>query len=111
MTGLMRYNSKTPEGKYPIVLRRDGTAVKDECFVLLLKDPCAAAALRTYANKAAELNLDPAYVKSVRRLAGDASDENFDKTWETMAKKPDPDKGCSRTDDPVLLALARSLKK
>lgn len=62
MSGLWRNDPETPEGKYPIVLRRDGTPLKTRFIVLALRDPCAQAALEAYAYKADELNMDAQFV-------------------------------------------------
>ena len=43
--GLWFNNTETPEGKYPIVLRRDGTPVETPYMVLLVRDPCFEAAI------------------------------------------------------------------
>jgi hypothetical protein len=43
--GLWKNDASTPEGKYPILLRRDGTAVEHPYFAILARDPCAKAAL------------------------------------------------------------------
>ena len=47
--GLWRNNPDTPEGKYPIVLRRDGTPLENRFIVLTLRDPCTAVTLIAYA--------------------------------------------------------------
>lgn len=52
MAGLTRQDENRREGKYPIVLRRDGTVVVDDYFVMMLKDPCTAAALKAYVDEA-----------------------------------------------------------
>ena len=102
MAGLWRNNPKTREGKYPIVLRRDGSVVKDRYFVLLLKDPAAAAALRAYAVAAEHCGMDPEYVAQVREMAAQAEAEAI------HADKPsEPDGPPERIDDPVTLAWAR----
>ena len=58
MAGLWRNDPETPEGKYPIVLRRDGTPLESRFIVMALKDPCVPAALRAYATEAECLGLD-----------------------------------------------------
>ena len=50
--GLWRNDPETSEGKYPIVLRRDGTVLPGPYFVICSRDPCAAAAFAAYANEA-----------------------------------------------------------
>lgn len=67
MAGLQR--GKLKGGKYPIVLRRDGTVLQTEYFVLALKDPGAPFALRAYADAAELVGMDPEYVEDIRELA------------------------------------------
>ena len=100
MTGIWRNDPATPEGKYPIVLRRDGTVLPGPYFVLVLRDPCAEAALRAYADEAERRGLDPQYVADVRELASEADVRALD--------PGDPDAPRHRTDDPVILAWARA---
>lgn len=109
MPGIWRNNPHTSEGKYPIVLRRDGTPLSARYFVLVLKDPAAEAALIAYADAAEKAGMDPEYVKDVRALASDAGYEHARAVAED-AKKPDPDAPPHRKDDPATLAWARSLK-
>lgn len=107
MSGLRRNDPATPEGKYPIVLRRDGTPLEARYFVLALKDPAAEVALREYANEAERRGYDQQYVADVRRLAAECGGERA-KAHE--AKKPaDPDAPPHRKDDPAVLAWARSI--
>jgi hypothetical protein len=109
MAGLWRRNPKTPEGKYPIVLRRDGTPLESRYFVLVLKDPAASAALAAYADAAEKHGMDPEYVKDIRSLASDAEYEH-ERAMAVDLKKPDPDKPPHRQDNPIVLAWARSIK-
>lgn len=111
MPKLMREDPKTPEGKYPIVLRRDGTVVEFEYFVLALKDPCTARALTAYAEEAHRQKLDPDYVASVQKLAERSVHLSF--TDETREGGPTADPGAptEREDDPALLAWARSVER
>jgi len=67
MAGLQRNEYK--RGKYPIVLRRDGTVLQPEYFVLVLKDPGAPFALRAYADAAELVGMAPEYVEDIRKLA------------------------------------------
>lgn len=97
-------DSKTPEGKYPILLRRDGTPVEHPFFAMLARDPAAPAALRAYADKAEELNYDPAMVADVRQLAN-----NYE-VYRLEHGDGDPDAPRHRKDDPVVIAWARSIQ-
>lgn len=94
---------KTPEGKYPILLRRDGTPVEHPFFAMLARDPAAPAALRAYADEAERLAYDSAMVADVRALA--TAYENY----RSMAGSGDPDAPRHRKDDPAILAWARSI--
>lgn len=103
MSGLWRNNPETPEGKYPIVLRRDGTPLESRFIVMALRDPCVPAALRAYAEKAKEENLDPEFVADMFRLSDEAGRERV------RVGPGDPDAPKHRKDDPVVLAWARSI--
>ena len=59
----------TPEGKYPILLRRDGTPVEHPYFPILARDPAGPPALRAYADAADKLGYDSAMVADVRAMA------------------------------------------
>lgn len=108
MAGLWRDDPATPEGKYPIVLRRDGTPVATPYFVLLVRDPCFEAAMAAYADEAERRGMDPAYVEGVRRAV--ASAPAVRAAVDAAASAPsDPDAPRHRPDDPVVLAWARSL--
>lgn len=104
MSGLWNNNPETPEGKYPIVLRRDGSVLDTPYFVIALRDPCASAALHAYAERAEALGLDPAYVQAMYALALEA-----ECVRETIGPG-DPDAPRHRTDDPRIIAWARSLR-
>lgn len=106
MSGLWRWNEETPEGKYPIVLRRDGTPLTSRYFVMALRDPAVPAALRAYAVAAETLGMNEQYVADVRQLADEAEKEHVTKTGQ---RPPDPDAPPHRKDDPVVLAWARSI--
>lgn len=93
----------TPEGKYPILLRRDGTPVEHPFFAMLARDPAAPVALRAYADEAARLNYDPAMVDDVRKLA-----DSYEQ-YHQKAGNGDPDAPRHRKDDPAILAWARSI--
>ena len=59
-----------PEGRFPIVLRRDGSMVPaGSYFLLSLLDPNAAPALEAYATAAEGHDLDERYVADIRDLA------------------------------------------
>jgi len=95
--GLWKDNPDTPEGKY-LVVRRDGTIPDWPSFTLGARDPCAPAALRSYAKKADVLGLDPDYVNAVFQLANE-----WDRYREQHGEG-DPDKGKHRQDDPETIA-------
>jgi hypothetical protein len=108
MPGLWRNNPETKEGKYPIVLRRDGTPLESRFIVLTLKDPATAKALEAYADAAEEWDMDADYVAAIRELAIDALEEC---AKDQKLEKPttDPDAPRHRKDDPAILAWARSI--
>lgn len=96
---------ETPEGKYPIVLRRDGSVLTTPHFLITMRDPCFEAAMKAYADEAERRSFDPAYVQDIRDLADKAESVR-------AAMGPgDPDAPRHRQDDPVVLAWARSLRK
>ena len=100
---LWRNNPETPEGKYPIVLRRDATPVTSRYFVLLQRDPCFDAAMRAYADEAERRGWDPQYVADVRELAAEAP------AARASLGDGDPDAPPHREEDPAVLAWARSI--
>lgn len=103
MAGIWRNDPATREGKYPIVLRRDGSPVTTPYMVLLMRDPCFAAAMTAYADEAERRGFDPQYVADIREMVATAPDV-------LAALGPgDPDAPRHRTDDPVTLAWARSI--
>lgn len=97
-------DSATPEGKYPILLRRDGSVMEHPYFVIVARDPAAPATLRAYADEAERLKYDPAMVADVRRLAMD-----YD-CYRVNGGAGDPDAPRHRKDDPVVIAWARSIR-
>lgn len=103
MARVWKNNPETPEGKYPIVLRRDGTPLESKFIVLVLRDPCTPAALLAYAEKAQELAMDTMFVDDMRKLASEAHLE-MDRVG-----PGDPDAPRHRKDDPAVLAWARSI--
>ena len=105
---LWRNNPETPEGKYPIVLRRDGSPVATPYMVLLVRDPAFDAAITAYANEAERLGYDPAYVADLRALVAEAPATRA--AINAAAGKPgDADAPRHRGDCPVTLAWARSI--
>lgn len=102
MSGLWKNDPQTAEGKYPIVLRRDGSVLEGPYFVIVLRDPCASEAFAAYADAAEEAGLDPVFVEDVRVMAGQA---------EIAASRDagDPDAPRHRIDDPKVLAWARQV--
>ena len=105
MAGLWRKNPATREGKYPVVLRRDGTVPEWEWFVLGQRDPHAPAALRAYADHAEAGGADPQYVADLREMA---EEWKLRRLWETG--QGDPDAPPHRTDDPDVLSFPASLR-
>lgn len=103
-------NPETPEGKYPIVLRRDGTPVETPYMVLLVRDPAFDAAMRAYADEAERLGYDPAYIADIRALAA-AAPAMRASIDAAKGCKGDPDAPRHRKDDPAILAWARSIGK
>lgn len=101
---LWRNNPETPEGKYPIVLRRDGTPLESRYIVMVLKDQATEEALYAYARRAHELGYDPTLVEDIIALADQCENER-----EKAAKPADPDAPPHRNDDPIVLAWARSI--
>lgn len=101
MPGLFSKDPATPEGKYPRVIRRDGTDLLSRFLVITLRDPCAAAAFRAYADEAKRRGLDPVFVADMRELALEAEREVL------RVGPGDPDAGPHRVDDPETLAIAR----
>lgn len=100
MSGLWREDSDTPEGKYPIVLRRDGTVVTKPYFVLLDCDPAFVAAMRAYANEHKRLGSDRNFVLQIHEWA--------DRVEANPPPQGDPDAPRHRKDDPIVIAWARS---
>lgn len=107
---LWRNNVDTSEGKYPIVLRRDGSAVETPYMVLLVKDPCFDAAMSAYADEAERRGFDPEYVADIREMVRDAPAVRS-ALKEMGSPATDPDAPRHRKDDPATLAWARSLGK
>jgi len=101
--GLWKNDDDTREGKYPILLRRDGTVVEHPYFAILARDPCAPAALRAYAEKAEEIGLPADFVDDVRKLSFEYE------AYRKQAGDGDPGAPRHRKDDPNIIAWARSL--
>ncbi len=108
MAGLWRNDPKTPEGKFPIVLRRDGSPVERRHFVLLLDDPAASEALNTYAAVHKGRGSDPRFVDEVFDLSEEA--EVLSRADQALPEPiSNPDAPPDRVDDPAVLAWARSI--
>jgi len=93
MSGLWMNNEETREGKYPVLLRRDGSVPEATWFVLLSKDPAAPVAIRAYAAEAERLSFDQQYVDDLRGLA-----DRFEHERKHYGDG-DPDAGPHRQDD------------
>jgi hypothetical protein len=110
LTGLVRDNPKTPEGKY-LILRRDGSVVEFPVFVLGARDPYAAKALRYYADLLQEevdkqnYNIHHKYPKAIKKWA----DVFDDYRKEHGESKPCSDKS-DRVDCPLIIALMKAGK-
>lgn len=100
MAGIWMNEKATRKGKFPIVLRRDGTVVDWPHFVLGFRDPCTPAALRAYAIDAEHRGLDARYVEDVLILASEAQ------RWREAHGDGDPDAPRHRTDDPGVIEWA-----
>lgn len=101
MARLWRNRPETPEGKYPILLRRDGTPVEKPFFSILAGDKAGAAALRAYADKAQELGYDPEMVADVRGLA-----DQYERYTQGHS---DPDAPPHRKDNPIVILWAQDI--
>lgn len=103
--GLWRNDPKLREGKYPVVLRRDGTIPEWSWFVLGELDPAAPAALLAYAATARSLGMAELYCADVERLSlAFSAAQAFAKVNDGLG---DPDQGPHRHDDPLTLELGR----
>lgn len=101
LTGLMRDDPATPEGKY-LVKRRDGSTVEWPSFVLGARDPHAAVALRAYAASIrTDPDCDPRFADRLLRLA-----DEFDE-FRALHGPGDPTRGRHRKDDPATIAEMR----
>lgn len=109
--GLWFNNDGTPEGKYPIVLRRDGSPVTTPYFVILVRDPCFDAAMTAYAHEAERLGFEAAYVADIREMVARAPEVRAAIEAERRLRPSDPDAPPHRRDDPVTLAWARSVHR
>lgn len=94
LTGLVRDNPDTPEGKY-LVKRRDGTVVEWPSWVLGARDPAAPKALRAYAEEGERLGWHPGMIAALRKLAFDFED------YRATHGAGDPERGLHRKDDPA----------
>lgn len=112
LTGLVRDNPETPEGKY-LVKRRDGTVPEWPSFVLGGADPFAEVALRSYAlavfdkihqlgdEEAARRGLTREWASSIIRLA------DIFREYRASHGTGDPGRGIHRKDDPATIAEMR----
>lgn len=100
MARVWRNEEATKEGKYPIVLRRDGTVFREPHFLIALRDPCAPPAFLAYAAEAERLGLDPAFVADMRAMAQDATTHRLD------IGPGDPDAKPHRKDNSLVLDWA-----
>lgn len=108
---LWRNNPETSEGKYPIVLRRDGTPVETPYMVLLVRDPAFDAAITAYADEGERLGYDPAYIADLRAMVAEAPAMRERIEAAKILAPSDPGAPRHRTDDPAILAWARSIGK
>ena len=102
MARLWKNDPATPEGKYPIVLRRDGSVLTSRYLVITLRDPAASVAFSAYADEAEQLGYDDEYVADIRKLANDANKESGVNPGDPLAPR-------HRQDDPAILAWAHTL--
>ena len=114
MSGLFRNDPATREGKYPVLLRRDGTVPAWEWFVLGERDPNAPAAIYFYATACENAGMDPRYVSDLRDMAASwertQALEAKQRAEGTFTDKPaDPDGPRHRTDDPDVLRFPGTL--
>lgn len=101
LSGLVRDDAKTPEGKY-LVKRRDGSVVEWPHFVLGGRDPHAPAALRAYADSIEkDPDCHPDFPARLRRMA-----DEFDE-YRAIHGAGDPTRGIHRKDDPATVAEMR----
>lgn len=104
LTGLVRDDPKTPEGKY-LVKRRDGTVVEWPHFVLGARDPHAPAALRAYAES---ISNDPDCDQRMAVRLFELAHE-FD-AYRAEHGNGDPTRGIHRKDDPATIAEMKKSK-
>lgn len=109
MPGLWMNNAETPEGKYPIVLRRDGSVVTKPYFVIVETDPCFADAMISYAQAHEARGSDPEFVSDIMEWA--ASVRERQNTGEIAVGKPDEGPDPDVKDSTWLLAWARQAHK
>lgn len=97
------------EGKY-LVVRRDGSIPHWPHFVVAGIDPCAAAALRAYANEAKRIDLNTDFWQSIFILADQYEQLAMRARSDTAVlgtKGSDPDKGPHRIDNPAVIEMMR----
>lgn len=104
LTGLVRDNPATPEGKY-LVKRRDGTIPEWPLFVLGARDKHSPVALEAYAASIAnDPDCDPAYAERMKRLPGEFE------AYRLEHGDGDPTRGIHRIDNPATIAEMRKGK-
>ena len=114
-SGLFRNDPETREGKYPVLLRRDGTVPEWEWFVLGERDPAAPFAIRAYADEAERRGFDPSYVRDLREMADSWEQSQALEARQRaeglpdLGKPADPDGARHRTDDPDVLQFPATL--
>ena len=96
MARLWKNDKEIKGGKF-LVLRRDGSQPEWPYFVLGARDPAAPWALRQYALMCEKFEMDPEYVRDIRRLA-----DEFD-AYRMHHGAEDPDAAPHREDDPAIV--------
>jgi hypothetical protein len=85
-----------------LVQRRDGTVPDWPYLVIGARDPAAPAALRAYADEAAEVGMSAEYRADIRRLA-----DSFEE-YMSEHGQGDPDAPAHRPDDPAVVAQIKA---
>lgn len=113
MAGIWKNNPETAEGKYPIVLRRDGSVLLKPYFVMVAGDPGIVPALKAYARAHEIFGSDPQYVTDIKQMLRDFSAYagSLIDLPNDSPLKPDPDAPPHRKDDPLTIAWARSVHR
>lgn len=104
MAGFWIHDPATPEGKFPVVLRRDGSRVDWPYFIINVHDPGFPDAMRAYALVHEAQGADWKYVGDCRTWAHAAETGAFG-----PPKRPsDPDAPRHRKDSEMFLLWARA---